>query len=76
MTRTRTIWTALGVAALGAVAVAVWPVRVVPAASAQAPGFPTTAGTIDRSGLEPGAERTLGLRWRFARVQYLSLIHI
>ena len=28
------------------------------------------AGTIDRSGLEPGAERTLGLRWRFARVQY------
>ena len=57
---------------IGAAALAVWPARVVPVASAQAPGFPTTSGTIDWSGLEPGAERTLGLRWRFARVTYHS----
>ncbi len=72
MTRAQTIWTALAAAACGAAALAVWPARVVPVASAQAPGFPTTSGTIDRSGLEPGAERTLGLRWRFARVTYHS----
>jgi hypothetical protein len=70
MTRTRTVWMTVGTAAIAAAALAVWPTPVVPAATAQAPGFPSAAGTIDRSGLEPGAERTLGLRWRFARVQY------
>jgi hypothetical protein len=28
--------------------------------------------SFDRSANEPGAERTLGLRWRFARVQYTA----
>ena len=46
MTRAQTIWTALAAAACGAAALAVWPARVVPVASAQAPGFPTTSGTI------------------------------
>jgi hypothetical protein len=59
----RTVTAALVTAALGAAAVVVWPDRVVPPASAQ-------AGALDHGGLEPGAERTLGLRWRFARVVY------
>jgi hypothetical protein len=61
----RTVIAALVTAALGAAAVVVWPDRVVPPASAQ-------AGALDHGGLEPGAERTLGLRWRFARVVYSS----
>jgi hypothetical protein len=58
---------AMAAAGLVAAAVAVWP-RLGAPAIAQGP-FPTS-GTLDRSALEPGAERTLGLRWRFARVQY------
>jgi hypothetical protein len=61
---------ALGAAALAALAAVVWPARVLPPAGAQAPDFGfASAGAVDRSALEPGAERTLGLRWRFARVQ-------
>ena len=60
-------------AALGAGAALVWPDRVVPAAAAQAGGPPASGGGAgDRSAAAPDADRTLGLRWRFARVQYTA----
>ena len=55
MTRMRTMWVALGAAVRATVTLVVRPVGVVPTVEAQTPGFPSRDGTVDRSGLEPGA---------------------
>ena len=73
MTRTRTIWTALGAAALGAVALAVWPARGRPVGQrARRPVPDAPAARSIGPGSSPAPSGRSGLRWRFARVQYSS----